>query len=307
MFDNIKNFALECEKLGYDSIWMNDHVTYGKAELECWTTLSALASVTSKIRLGTLVTCNAFRLPSLLAKMSATLDFISEGRLELGLGAGWSEEEHRSYGIPFPKATARVEKMKEGIEIIKRLWTQEKANYEGKYYAICDAVCEPKPLQKPHPPITIGGGEKPTRIGEEVNKVQVECANRINFRSLSVEEYRHKMRLLEKICSTSGRNFQKIEKSWLGQISIYENMKELEEKMKKIYLHSPTYLKREAAFKEWVKETKKHQIIGTVNECLERIEAYIEIGVTYFIGIGYLLRKNNLELLAREIISHVGN
>jgi alkanesulfonate monooxygenase SsuD/methylene tetrahydromethanopterin reductase-like flavin-dependent oxidoreductase (luciferase family) len=148
----IMDVVKECEVLGYHSAWMNDHVN--KHNLECWTTLSALAAATERIRLGTQVLCNTYRNPALLAKMSATLDYISGGRLEFGIGAGsnWDEGEHRAYGIPFPTPIERIRRMEEAITIIKKLWTEENASFIGRYYTIHDAICNPKPLQTPHPP-----------------------------------------------------------------------------------------------------------------------------------------------------------
>ena len=160
-FDFIRDMVLECERLGYDSVHLDDHLMYRKTPiLECWTTLSALSAVTTRIRLGTTVLCASFRNPALLAKMAATLDVISNGRLDLGVGAGVQENEHKAYSIAFPKPSMRIERLKEAIIIMKKMWTEEKATYIGKHYRINDAVCEPKPVQKPHLPITIGGAEK---------------------------------------------------------------------------------------------------------------------------------------------------
>ena len=128
--------------------------------LECWSTLSALSTVTKKIRLGTMVTCNSFRNPALLAKMAATLDNISNGRLELGIGAGIQKNEHDAYGFPFLSAKDMVERLSEAVEIIKKLWTENEVSYRGKHYLLKNAVCEPKPLQNPHLPIVIGGGRE---------------------------------------------------------------------------------------------------------------------------------------------------
>ena len=147
MFNRIQDAVLECERLGYSSVWLDDHLMLNKMPiLECWTTLSALSRVTETIRLGTMVTCNSFRNPTLLAKMVATLDNISNGRLELGIGAGVQKNEHYAYGFPFLAPKSRLERLKEAVELIKKLWTEEKANYIGKYYSIRDTVCEPKPL-----------------------------------------------------------------------------------------------------------------------------------------------------------------
>ena len=129
---------------------------------ECWTTLSALAGRVPRLRLGTLVMGNTYRHPAVLAKMAVTLDHISGGRLVLGLGAGWQENEHEQYGIPFYTVKERLERLDEACEILTRLWREEKSNFAGKHYTLNNASLEPKPLQAPLPLLVGGGGEKVT-------------------------------------------------------------------------------------------------------------------------------------------------
>ena len=136
--------------------------------------MSAMAMVTSKIRIGGLVLCNSYRNPAFLAEMAASLDNISEGRLEIGLGAGWMNEEYEAYGYPFPSGGTRADQLKEGVEILKKMFTEDAASYSGKYYKIEAAHCNPKPVQKPYPPITIGAmAEKkhPALSGNMENQV----------------------------------------------------------------------------------------------------------------------------------------
>lgn len=133
-YQTVKMVALECERWGSDSAWICDHLVspFGppnESYLECWTTLSALTAVTTKLRLGTLVLCNLFRHPSVLAKMAATLDVISNGRLEFGMGAGWLKPEFTAYGIHFPRASIRIAQLREALEVIRRMWTQKKATF----------------------------------------------------------------------------------------------------------------------------------------------------------------------------------
>ena len=233
MFERLREVVLDCERLGYDSVWLDDHLMFGQRPiLECWTTLSALAATTSRIRLGTMVTSNAFRNPALTAKMAATVDVISRGRLELGIGAGVQKDEHDAYGFQFYNPSLRIERLKESVEIIKMLWTQGKGNLLGKYYQIIDAACEPKPLQKPHPPLIIGGtGEK------HLLKVTAQHADRFDFSYLStLEMYKHKLKHCVNICEAVGRDFGEIEKScWPeGQIILAPNKTELDEKVQRI-------------------------------------------------------------------------
>jgi F420-dependent oxidoreductase-like protein len=152
----------EADELGFDTAFVFDHVLPIYSDptgpcFESWTLLSALAAQTKRVRVGVLVTSNTFRNPAVLAKMAATVDHVSQGRLVLGMGAGWFELEHAAYGIPFSTMRGRAQRLDEGLEVMKLLFTQEKSTYTGKYYQLQDALFEPKTVQKPHPPILIGG------------------------------------------------------------------------------------------------------------------------------------------------------
>jgi F420-dependent oxidoreductase-like protein len=293
-FSRVRDIVLECEELGYNSVWFDDHLMFGKGPtLECWTTLSALSSITTKIRLGTMVLCNSFRTPSLLAKMLATLDVISSGRLEFGIGAGVQKDEHVAYGIPFPKSKVRIERMKEAVEIIKKMWVEEKTSYEGKYYKIKEAICEPKPLQKPHPPITIGGG------GEKLTlKVTAQHADRYDWGFLpSMEQYEHKLKVLEGHCSAVGRDFREIEKScWPGgQIFIALNRKELDEK---VLQRKPKSVS--------LKVFKKLNLVGTPDDCIQKIQQYVNVGVTHFmLFFGDLPNMRGIRLFADKVVKKI--
>jgi F420-dependent oxidoreductase-like protein len=294
LFNRIREVVLECELLGYHSVWLDDHLMFeNRPMLECWTTLAALSSITTRIRLGTMVTCNSFRNPALLAKIAASLDVISGGRLEFGIGAGVQKTEHSAYGFPFPKPTVRIERLKEAVEIIKKMWTEEKASYEGRHYRIKETVCEPKPLQKPHPPITIGGG------GEKLTlKVTAQHADRYDWGYLpSLELYKHKLKVLERHCSAVGRDFQEIEKScWPGgQVIIAKNKGELGEK---IVLEKPKSVALE--------DFERTSLIGTPNECVRKMQPYVDLGVTYFmLFFGDLPKLSSLRLFAETVAKKV--
>ena len=158
----LRDLAREADRAGFESFWVSDHFFGGEGFpdrdcLEAWTLLAALSRDTERIRLGCLVTAAQYRNPALLAKIVAGVDQLSDGRIEFGIGAGWKVNEYKAYGYDFPDAGTRVTQMNEAIEICRRLWTEERATYIGKHYRVEDAVCAPKPRQKPYPPLWIGG------------------------------------------------------------------------------------------------------------------------------------------------------
>ena len=292
-FSLVRDTVLECESLVYDSVWLDDHLMYNDWPiLECWTTLAALSSLTSKIRLGTMVSCNTHRNPSLLAKMAATLDFLSNGRLEFGIGAGTQQAEHDGYGFSFSKPAVRIDRLAEALKITIQLWTQKKANYQGKYYSLKDAVCEPKPFQKPYPPITVGGsGELLMR------KATAPYADRFDWGFLTTEEYKRKLLVLEKQCKLIGRNFGEIERScWPGgQVIIANNHRDLSEKISQ---RKPANMNLE--------DFMKGALIGTTDECIEQLQVYVDLGVTYFmLFFSDLPRLDGLKLFAEAVMNKV--
>lgn len=162
--------------------------------LEGWTTIATVAGFTSKIRLGTLVTGNVYRHPSVLAKIGATLDVLSKGRLYMGIGAAWNNVESQAYGIPFPSTTERFRRLEEAVQIIRKMWTEERATFNGQFYKIRDAYCNPKPIQKPHPPIMIGGsGERDFEAGCKVRRRM----QRLRFPGNRQEKTGHTSRTLQ--------------------------------------------------------------------------------------------------------------
>ena len=290
-YEVVKNLALTAEHLGYHSIFSNDHLVRGEGGyiLEGWTVLSALAAITTRIRLGNLVLCNAFRYPQLLAKMSSTLDVISGGRFELGIGSGWLPDEFTEYSIPFPKPAVRIAQLREALDVIKLMWTLNRVSFQGMFYSLREAICEPKPVQKPYPPILVGGG------GERLTlKVVAECADICNFGG-SPEAYAHKLDVLTQHCESVGRRFDEIELSWTGDFIIDASKENL---VKKIQLIKP----KQMSLEDYVRAN----IVGTPEVCLKKVKEYLGLGVTYFTINGFSkIRKQELELIAETVMSQI--
>lgn len=198
--------AKVCERAGLEGLFRSDHYgsVFGRLErgsLDAWATLAALAVVTRRIRLGTLVSPATFRHPSQLAKTVATIDHVSGGRVELGLGAGWNEPEHSAYGFPFPETGERVQILAEQLEIVVRQWTEEAFDFEGTHYRLRDCRALPKPLQRPRPPIILGGAAGPRSLG-----LAARFADEYNVLYLTAEECRDRRRRLDEACEKAGRD-----------------------------------------------------------------------------------------------------
>jgi F420-dependent oxidoreductase-like protein len=217
--------AQRAEELGFDSIWVYDHFhnvprPAHEAVFECWTVMAAISQLTKRIRLGQMVGCNLYRPPALLAKITSTLDVISGGRVDWGIGAGWYENECRGYGYPFPVPKERIAMLRESVEIVKSMWSQEETTYDGKYYQLVRANCDPKPLQSPRPPIWIGGG------GEQLTlRVVAQHADHSNFGG-TADEFARKIEILKGHCAAVGRDPDEIGKTTSGEILIRDTEKE---------------------------------------------------------------------------------
>jgi F420-dependent oxidoreductase-like protein len=258
------------EKLGFDSIWVYDHFhnvprPAHETVFECWTVMSAISQLTSTIRLGQMVGCNLYREPSLLAKITSTLDVISGGRLDWGIGAGWYENECRGYGYDFPEPKVRIAMLRECVEIVRSMWTQEETTYDGKYYTMLRGNCDPKPLQKPHPPIWIGGG------GEQLTlRVVARYADCSNFGG-SPEEFARKREILKGHCVAVGRDESEIRKTWSPDVFIRRTEKEIKA--------AGSLSLRADPFDDW----QKNNLVGTVEQVSEKVQKYIDLGCSGFI------------------------
>jgi F420-dependent oxidoreductase-like protein len=268
-WDRAVEIALLAEDLGYDSLWLYDHFhnvprPAHEAVFECWMTAAAISQRTSRIRIGQMVGCNGYRNPALLAKMTSTFDVISGGRLEWGIGAGWYENEFNAYGYEFPPARVRIGQLREAVEIVKLMWSEPEATYDGRYFKIDRANCDPKPLQQPHPPVLIGGG------GEQLTlRVVARLADRSNFGG-KPEEFAHKTEVLKGHCKDVGRDYDEIEKTWSPEVFVRETEKEITEAGSKSFWGEP--------FESW----SAGNLVGTPEQVAEKIRTYMDLGCTSF-------------------------
>jgi len=291
-FEALKRIWQEADRLGYHSATLFDLLN--GPLLECWTTLSALAAVTERIRLTPIVLANTYRPPALLAKMASTLDVISGGRLELGIGAGGGRGDHQASGYPFPSTRVRVQMLEEAMEVIKRLWTQPKADFQGRFYTLDQAVNEPKPVQQPHPPILIGGhGE--TYLLRAVAKYADIC----NIGSeMSLEEHRAKLDVLERYCRDVGRDPAEIEVTHNARVIIAENQREFDASAAQAASQANMSLSE-------FKQSISGAIAGTPEQCIQQIEPYVQAGIRYFLLIfPDPVSVESLQLFASEVMPH---
>jgi F420-dependent oxidoreductase-like protein len=265
------DLADACETHGIDTLFRSDHYISqsnesGNVAHDAWTTLAGLAARTTTLRLGTLVSPATFRLPGLLANAAATVDHISGGRVELGLGAGWMEREHRAYGFPFPKTSERLARFAEQLEIVHRLWTDDRVDFHGTYYTLEDAPAQPRPLQQPHPPIVVGGSgtrgtaEPAARFADEYNTPFV-----------APDEFAEIRRKVEAACAETGRTLRY---STMTGCLIGETRADAIDRAKQLYGR----VQRNDDFDTWLEGYSQRALIGSVDEVAERLREYERAG-----------------------------
>lgn len=296
-YEEIRDLWSKADGWGYDSLWVFDHFypifvpdPTGPC-MEGWTLLSALSQHTKRARIGALVNGNTYRNPCLLAKMASTLDVISNGRLNLGIGAGWYELEHQSFGIDFKTIPGRLGALDESIKIIKGMFTQEKTSLDGRHYKVKDAVCNPKPITKPHPPIMVGGKGEKTLL-----KLVARHADMWNSTGSSAEQIAHLISVIERHGDTEGRNTDEIEKTLMIGLC-YRATKDREQAMMQII----------GAMSNQPPEKARGQImIGGKQECLDTVERYRKAGVTHFIFMQMApFQVDEIQRFAEEVIPAV--
>ena len=278
--------------LGYDGASLYDLL--GIPTLECWTTLSALAAETKRLRLIPMVLANLYRHPATLAKMAATLDVISEGRLVLGIGAGGGEGDHNAYGLPYPSTRERAAMLGEAAQVIRLLWSGERVRFEGEYYRLDNALCSPAPAQQPQPPILIGGhGER------HLLHVAATHADITNMRAdMSIEEHEAKRRVLNAHCAAVGREPSEVALSHNAHVFIGKDDATVERLLAE-------HAARHSMSAERFRASLGNAIVGTPPQCVEQLRRYTD----YRIGWFFLLFPEpvsieDLELFAGEVMPH---
>jgi F420-dependent oxidoreductase-like protein len=278
---------------GYDSLWVFDHfypimgADPAGPCMEGWTALAALSQQTSRARIGALVNGNTYRNPCITAKMAATLDHLSNGRFVLGIGAGWYELEHNSFGVDFKTVGWRLRALDEACQIIKGMFTQDKFTLAGRHYHVTDAVCSPKPIQKPHPPLMVAG------TGEKVLlKIVAKYADLWNSGG-SAERMGHLIAVLKRHCDAIGRDESEIEKTVITSLG-YRAGAEREREI----------VARGAAMSRGTPEEARRSVfVGSADECLETIARYRKVGVTHFIfSMTPPYIEDGIQAFAEEVI-----
>ena len=294
----ILEHAREIERLGYDSLWVSDHlhnapwIDHGRPSgtprmsapvFECWSLLAALSQTTTRVRLGQLTTANSFRPPALLAKIVATVDVMSGGRVELGIGSGWFEREHLGYGMAFPSAGQRIRMLGEALQVIRSLWTEHEVTFHGTYYDLDRARCSPKPLQQRVPLLV--GGSGPTTL-----KVVAQSADKWNFIGRP-EDYPAVCARLREACDAVGRDFDEIGRTWFDT---------------GIVVARSEPAARRAV--EVVRATRgvpveRTWLSGTPGHVAEVLGQFVDLGITEFVPqFGDSPNTESLQLFAEEVI-----
>jgi F420-dependent oxidoreductase-like protein len=284
-WDELVGSAEHAERTGWDGVWVADHFMPNSQRsgprLEAWTTIAGIAACVDRLRVGVLVTGNTYRHPAVLAKMAATVDLISEGRLVLGLGAGWQQNEHEAYGLELPAVPDRLARLEEACQVIRLLHSQERSNFQGRFYNLVDAPCEPKPLQRPLPLLVGGSGETVTM------RIAARYAEEWNCWGLP-EVMEHKFEVLEDHCRKLGRDPDSLARSAQALVLMSDDGAQLN---------------------RWSAETSAMpRIIGTPEEVAETMERYAKIGLNEFVVSDLTLgrdtneRRDNMDRFLDEVV-----
>jgi F420-dependent oxidoreductase-like protein len=300
----MSGLAAHADAGAWESIWVYDHfhtvpVATDEATHEAWTLMAAFAATTSRVRLGQMCTCMSYRNPAYLAKVAATADLISGGRVEMGIGAGWYEQEWKAYGYGFPRAGERLARLEEGVQIMKQAWATGRATLHGEHYQVEDAIVRPLPLQEGGIPLWIaGGGEKVTL------RIAAQYAQYTNFDG-SPAGFAHKSELLRGHCEALGTDFDAITRSANYNTIVATTEAEVVSRIDAIEARVTPYL-GESKAAEFVSEYRSGDAlgVGTPEQIVERLTAMQELGLGY--SIHYFPEaaydRSGIELFEREVM-----
>ena len=290
-WDTILKASKQIEDLNYESVWVYDHFHTVPSPtqdptFECWSLMAALSQVTEKVRIGQMCTCNSYRNPAYLTKVASTIDSMSGGRLEFAIGAGWYDQEYKAYGYDYPTAGVRLKMLEEALQIYIAMNTKDKASFNGEYYSINNAINQPKPLQKPYPPLWVcGGGEKVTL------KLLAKYGDYGNW-DVDVEGFISKSNILKNHCEQQNRDYSEIKKTLHTNVVIGENDKDLNNKLNKI--SEVTGIPKEMYIDK--------PLIGTVDKVFNTIDEFKSVECAHIIAyVPDIVWGNSLEILSEKI------
>ena len=290
-WDTILKASKQIEDLNYESVWVYDHFHTVPSPtqdptFECWSLMAALSQVTEKVRIGQMCTCNSYRNPAYLTKVASTIDSMSGGRLEFAIGAGWYDQEYKAYGYDYPTAGVRLKMLEEALQIYIAMNTKDKASFNGEYYSINNAINQPKPLQKPYPPLWVcGGGEKVTL------KLLAKYGDYGNW-DVDVDGFISKSKILKNHCEEQNRDYLEIKKTLHTNVVIGENEKDLNDKLNKI--SEVTGIPKEMYIDK--------PLIGTVDKVFNTIDEFKSVECAYIIAyVPDIVWGNSLEILSEKI------
>jgi F420-dependent oxidoreductase-like protein len=288
-----------CEEHGVGTLFRSDHYISqsneaGNVAHDAWTTIAALAARTTTLRLGTLVSPATYRLPALLANAAATADHVSGGRIELGLGAGWMEREHRAFGFPFPETRVRVEMLAEQLEIVHRLWTEERVDFRGRHYVLEDAPGLPKPVQQPHPPLLVGGGG-----ARGTADPAARFADEYNTPFASPQAFAVIRARVASACERAGRDAATMQFSVMTGCLVGETRGDALDRARELYGRRP----RDPDFDEWLAGYEARALVGSIEEVAGRLRDYARAGCDR-VMLQHLVHTDlePVRLLGRELV-----
>ncbi|MGO2091532.1 MAG: LLM class F420-dependent oxidoreductase [Microbacterium gubbeenense] len=302
-WNTMKRLAQRADEGPWESIWVYDHFhttpePSEEATHEAWTLMSAFAASTSRVRLGQMCTCMGYRNPTYLAKVAATVDHVSAGRVEMGIGGGWYEHEWNAYGYGFPEIGDRLRALREGVEIMKQAWETGSATLDGRYFQVDGAIVRPLPIQRPGIPFWIsGGGEKVTL------RIAARYAQYTNFANGKLDEFTRKSEILRDHCDAVGRDYSEIVRSTNNNIVVGETEAEVKDRVAAIAARVKPYLSDDGFAREMSKYDG-NPAVGTVEQVSEHLQALGDAGsdytISYFPELAY--DTSGAELFEQKVI-----